>query len=132
MSVRRSLSDPEVIKEFEHPDSRVKGSELMADDRGRTRPRSKKSVRGAAVARPTPPREVEARKFSRELADFLRLGRAHNQYRKLILVAPPQFLGLLRDAIDGPVALSIEATVAKNFCGQHPATIADAVREIMS
>lgn len=132
MTVQGGLGDPEVIKRFEHSESRAKSSGLMADRRARTKPRSKESVRGAAMARPTPPREVEARRFSRELAEFLRLGRAHNQYRKLILVAPPHFLGLLRDAIDGPVALSIEATVAKNFCGRHPATIAEAVKASMS
>jgi len=132
MSVKRSLGDTEVVKEFAHPGIRTASGGLMAGDRGRTRPRRRKVARGASTARPTPSTESEARKFSRELAEFLRLGRAHNQYRKLILVAPPRFLGLLRDVIDGPVALSIEATVAGDFCGKDPAAIAEAVSEVMS
>jgi protein required for attachment to host cells len=132
LSVKRNLGDPEVIKEFEHPESRAKGIELAADDRGRTQPRDKESVRGAAMARPTPPREVEAEKFSRELAEYLRLGLAKNQYRALILVAPPQFLGLLRETIDVQVAKSVKATVAKNFCGERPEAVVASISEIMS
>ena len=51
------------------------------------------------------------------------------EYDELILVAPPAFLGLLRQALDDAVAGSIRATVAKDYTAQTPEIVAARVRE---
>lgn len=109
------LKHGELVREFSHPESRVKGLDIMADDRGRTRVRNKDSVRGAAMEYKTTPHEVEAAAFSRELAEFLRLSRANNEWENLVLVAPPNFLGQLRDSLDGNTLGKVRASVAKNY-----------------
>lgn len=109
------LARAEVLKELEHAESRAKGSDLMADDRGRTAPRSRDAVRRAGVAPSTSPKDVELEKFSRELAEMLRLAHARREYESLVLVAAPHFLGLLRGELDRPVAASVRAALDKDY-----------------
>lgn len=104
-----------LINKLAHPMSRAKGRDIMADDRGRTRPRDKDAVGGSAIAYKTTPHEVEAAAFSRQLADYLRLSRSHHEWRELVLVAPPHFLGLLREALDEPTLHRVRASIAKNY-----------------
>jgi len=68
----------------------------------------------------TPPREVEAQRFARELAELLRLARTRNEYDKLVLVAAPAFLGELRGVLDNTVAGSVRAAVAKDYTQELP------------
>lgn len=118
--MRTPDSAPEVLHELDHPPSRLKGTDLMADDRGRSRPRNRNAQRGGAMEFRTPPREVEAQRFARELAELLRLARTRNEYDKLVLVAAPAFLGELRGVLDNTVAGSVRAAVAKDYTQELP------------
>ena len=109
-----------LLDEREHPASRSKGSELLGDDRGRTRPRNRDAVRGSALSYTTPPKTVEAEAFARELADHLRLAHAHNEFNELVLIAPPQFLGTLRKVLDHGVAASVTASIDKDCTRETP------------
>jgi hypothetical protein len=42
--------------------------------------------------------------FARQLAAKLQHARTENLYERLVLVAPPTFLGLLRSSLDAPTA----------------------------
>lgn len=113
-------SGTQVLHDLEHPASRLKGSDLMADDRGRSRPRNRSAARGGAMDYRTPPREVEAQRFAREVAELLRLARTRNEYDELILVAAPAFLGELRGVFDDTVSRSVRAAIAKDYTQQRP------------
>jgi len=113
-------SAPKVVDERHHPASRAKASDLVAGDRGRTQPRNRNDPRGAAMAYSTPPKEVEAEAFAREITDHLRLALARNEYDHLVLVAPPEFLGVLRALLDGPVSKSVTTSVAKDYTRERP------------
>jgi protein required for attachment to host cells len=115
--------------QLNHPASRAKGIDLMAGDRGRTRPRHKDATRGAAMAYRTTPHEVEAEAFSRELAEYLRLARTRNEYAHLVLVAPPSFLGQLREALDEPTRDCVRASIAKGYTGERPERVLARLRE---
>lgn len=104
----------ECLKEMEHPDSRKKGMELVSDKPGR----QQQSL--AAEARPgmepdTQPKTVEAQRFARELADFLCEARKQNSFTRLLLVAPPNFLGLLREHLDTQTANLVVETLSKDY-----------------
>jgi protein required for attachment to host cells len=53
--------------------------------------------------------------FAKELAQDL--ARAYHQgaFQRLILIAPPRFLGLLRGALDGPLEKAVIGSVAKDL-----------------
>jgi protein required for attachment to host cells len=53
--------------------------------------------------------------FARELADVLRQGRNDHRFTKLVLVAEPRFLGMLREALDDTTAGMVAGTVTKDL-----------------
>lgn len=113
----------EQLQELEHADSRARGRDLTADAPGR-KPVGPVPARsgnhGGAHGRPgaapdTDPKEVEAQKFARELSALLEKGLHDHAYERLILVAPPQFLGTMRDTVSTQVSKHIATTLDKDF-----------------
>ncbi len=97
-SANLQLEKLTAIHSFEHPESRVKVRELLSDDRGRTR--AFPGGNHSAYEAPTDPHQAQGLVFARELGHALRAGRVANRYDHLVVVAPPRFLGLLRDQLD--------------------------------
>lgn len=58
---------------------------------------------------------AEKTRFAREVSDYLEEGLARGSYERLILVAPPQFLGDLRRAIDPAVRNKVSAEIDKDL-----------------
>jgi protein required for attachment to host cells len=55
-------------------------------------------------------KEKEAGRFAHDLAHHLRAGREQGRFRRLYVVAPPHFLGVLRQHVDEhTLALVIES-----------------------
>lgn len=80
---------------------------------GRTIPRAQESV-GAArhIIEPRMTRkDRSAQAFARHIAEPLREAKAHGRYDRLFLVAPPRFLGVLREEIGDPEAASVAGTL---------------------
>jgi len=103
-----------LVQAFEHPESRAKSSELSSDGRGSMQQSAGRGNRPALEPH-TSPKEVEADVFVRELAHFLDSGRTHNSYQNLALVAPPSFLGKLRNTLSAQVMKHVVATVDKDL-----------------
>jgi protein required for attachment to host cells len=101
-------------KELEHLASRAKATELTTDVPGRVRQSFGAGSR-PAMDDPTDPKEVEAQAFAHELADFLEQGLNHNRFEQLVLVAPPHFLGLMREMVSEQVAKRIQWSINKDF-----------------
>ena len=57
----------------------------------------------------------EAEAFAGEIADALRRARNEQRYESLVLVAAPEFLGLLRAALDAPTGQRVAHTIDKNL-----------------
>lgn len=83
---------------------------------------------GSGQQRTTTPRvsvsEQEARYFASELAEKLRLGRNEGQFQQLTLVCAPEFLGMLREAVDDATAKLINAEFTKNIADNPPHDVA--------
>lgn len=99
----------EMVKQFEHPQSREKNSDLVTDRPGHN-PGSGNGHGSFVPA--TTPKEHEADIFALELARELDAGRIGNKYARLVLVASPAFLGQinrhLTDSVKGLVSDSLE------------------------
>jgi len=101
-----------LIKEFEHPESRLKGSDLVSDRPGHYQ--SKGTGHGSFVDK-TDPKTQEAERFSQELVAELESGRTSNQYKNLVLVAAPPFLGALNKHISEPLHNTVIRVIEKDL-----------------
>lgn len=61
--------------------------------------------------------------FAREIADKLEQARQEGRYDKVILVAPPAFLGTLRQALSGQVEKLVARSLDKNLVSATPEEI---------
>jgi protein required for attachment to host cells len=75
----------------------------------------------------------EAALFAKSVARSLDVARTRNEFDRLVLIAAPRMLGLLRNALPAPCRAVVCAEVAKDLVREDPATIAAAVpREAFS
>jgi len=101
-----------LVSEFEHPESRMKGSELVSDRAG--------FVQGvgnghASRQQATDPKQNEAEHFALEIARTLEHGRGQNKYERLILVAGSPFLGILKARLPDQVSTLTSDTLDKDY-----------------
>jgi protein required for attachment to host cells len=101
------------LQDLVHPEARLKGMEIESDRPGRAF--DTRGDQRHAMAPPTEPKHEEAMRFAREVAALLREGFDAHRFRQLCVVAPPQFMGLLRDEIDGPVRAAVKAELSKDL-----------------
>ncbi len=102
------------IKDFTHSASRLRNNELVSDSPGRTFDR--KGYASHGVGSSNEPKKVEAEVFARELVHYLDSHRNNgHHFKKLVLVAPPKFLGLLRSSMSEHLRNLVVAQVSKNM-----------------
>jgi protein required for attachment to host cells len=102
-----------MVKEMRHPESRMHGSELEAD-----RPGTSFQSKGPgkhAMSQQVSPKEHEAWKLSKELADALDHARMEDKFDQLVLVAAPRFLGNMRKTLSDQVNRLVTAELDKNI-----------------
>lgn len=104
----------QLVRELLYPKGRAMAQELVSDEPGRLAKGGGGQVFSAMDPR-TSPHEVEAKHFAAQLAHALHDGRVHNKYESLALVAPPHFLGLLRDGLDPEVGKMVVAAVNSDY-----------------
>lgn len=68
--------------------------------------------------------------FAKQVANHLYNARVDNSLEKLIVVAPPKFLGLLRDKLDGPTQKLVIHTLSKDLSKASLTDIQTAVRDL--
>lgn len=72
----------------------------------------------------------QAKIFAKQVAERLYQARVDNSLEKLILVAPPKFLGLLRDKIDATTSKRIIHTLSKDLSKAAVSDIQQAVGDM--
>jgi protein required for attachment to host cells len=111
-----------LVAERTHPESRAKESELRTDKPGRV----KQSAGSRAALEPTTPRkEVEMEKFARQIAKTLDDALVRKAFDRLVLVAPPAFVGLLRATLPERVEARISTTLEKDYLHVDPHELRD-------
>ena len=114
---------PRELADFLHPAGRQKASDLLADAPARYFRRGRRD-RTSASEPHTPPEQVEEECFARELADELERGRTGNRYERLCIIAPPRFLGRLREAMSKELEKLVSQSVPKDLVALDPASMA--------
>lgn len=79
-----------------HPESRMRDRDLKADRPGRLY-----SMQGEfrTTAEQTPARRLEADRFAQNIAEYLDKNYYERKFERLVLVAAPGFLGMLRSRL---------------------------------
>lgn len=113
----------QLVSELPNPQAKLKDSDAQADQGGR------RSTPSHAVHDTVEPKESPADRasanFARELASRLGAERAEGVYSRLIIVAAPKMLGLLRKNLDAPTEATVVGTVDKNLSAAKPDAIAE-------
>lgn len=96
-----------------HPSSRLRGTDLSSDRAGG---HTGGFGQGAHSFDPrTEAKEHEAETFAKEIADRLESGRTSGQFQKLVLMAPPEFLGVLREELNDELRKLVTGALAKDL-----------------
>lgn len=98
---------------LDHPAGRMRNREIDSDKHGRSFDRWG-SGRHAYSSEDEPTAHVAAQ-FAKFIAALLEEGREHGRYQRLILIAEPRFLGLLRAALPSPTAALVAAELDKDL-----------------
>jgi protein required for attachment to host cells len=101
------------FEEFEYNVGREKGLDLTSDRPGRRYDAGPNHR--SAVGAQTDAREHEEDRFAHSISKMLHDAYNQNAFERLILVAPPQFLGRLRNELRGPIEKAIYGTLAKDY-----------------
>ncbi len=100
----------ETVREFSHPQSRARNSDLLTDRSSQVQ-HARSAQFAPAMTAPTEPKMLEAGEFARILAQELKHASDRHEFDRFALVAPPHFLGLLREALDDEVTGKLVASV---------------------
>jgi protein required for attachment to host cells len=106
------------VEALENPSGRLHEGDLVSD-----RPGSDGGSVGQGrrvLDDKTSARQHEHISFAKQLADRLNAARTDGEFSRLVLAAPPAFLGLLRDNLNKEVMDMVYAQVDKNLV-QQPA-----------
>jgi len=101
-----------LLKEFSHPESRQKGSDLVSDRPGNSN--AKGGGHGTLVPANNP-KQIEAERFAHELAGWLDDERKQNRCNQVMLVADPSFLGLLNKSLNNQTAQLVFKSLNKDY-----------------
>ncbi len=112
----------EELQDLVHPAARLKGTEIEADRPGRAF--DSHGEQRHAMAPSTDPRQEEAMRFAREITDLLRSGLDARRFDQLCVIAPPQFMGLLRETMDDRVRRTVKGELVKDLTREGSGRIA--------
>ena len=111
------------IGDFVHPEARLHEGDLVADQSGSD---------GGSVGQgrhvldnKTNARDTEKTGFAKTLAHRFEAARNEKAFNRLVLIAPPSFLGLLRDNLSDEVMELVTEQIDKNLVQQSASVIRD-------
>ncbi|MDF2529147.1 MAG: hypothetical protein K0Q57_27 [Gammaproteobacteria bacterium] len=101
-----------LLQEIHHPQSRLKRQELISD-----RPGVYRTGGGATGGHPqdVDPKQIEMRKFAKELAEVIDQARTLNRFDHLFIAASPHFYGLLEQHLSGSLKHLIKQVIQKDY-----------------
>ncbi len=104
-----------------HAEGRLKNQDEVSDKQGGLA--GGHGEGGHAFEAPTDLKKYEAEVFAKQIADKLEHGRVNHDYDKLILVAPPAFLGALRQSMNDHVVNLVSSSLDKNLVSETEVAI---------
>ena len=101
------------LADLVHTESRMRGRELDSDRPGRTI--DSKGSRRHAKEPGTSVKVQEATKFAQQISDFIDAERTKNNFADLVLIAAPEFLGILRKSLGREAGKLVRREIDKNL-----------------
>ncbi len=117
-----------LLEVFGHAASRSKASELVSDHSGQ-RSSLGASVHHNALAPSSSPKEVEKGHFGHTLALMLDQGMRSQRFDRLVLVAPPHFLGMLKNELTPELEKHLMVSIDKDLTHIDAPELAERLRE---
>lgn len=102
-----------LLEEIDHPEGHARSREFLSNPSGGIEGAEGAVLRGALE--PQSMKKVEARRFARQLGQRLDRGLAENRFDRVILVAAPEFLGMLRKSLSRGVELKLIDSISKDY-----------------
>lgn len=109
------------LRSFANPEARTPMADMVRDRKPRTQ-ESMGSARHAIEPHTTLDEKISER-FARELEAVLEEGRVQHRYERLVLVAPPGFLGTLNQTLGKQVRGHVVLEVDKDLSALPPREI---------
>ena len=103
----------EEVAALDHPEARMHEQELTSDSSGRRFANAGPKRHG--MSDPVRWKDEHAGKFAREVGKHLEKARVAKAFDRLILAAPPKFLGLLREELAPGTEAALAHTFDKNW-----------------
>jgi protein required for attachment to host cells len=99
-----------LLHEMQHPESRERAAELVADRPGH-------GVGGGhgSFVPATDPKRNEADRFAQEVSRHIEQGRTANSFERLIVVASAPFMGKLNNHLPSPVRNMVSDSIEKDY-----------------
>lgn len=119
----------DLVQEIEHPEGRERNREIDTDRPGR-------SFQSADARRSSMGREEDAHErvvadFARQVAAKLEHARTSHAYDRLVLVAAPRFLGLLRGALDDVTTKLVVGSLDKDLAHCKESELGEHLTELV-
>jgi len=111
--VEHTRSGLKLVSEIDHAAGRLKDSEMGSDRPGRAF--SSAGTGRSAYSPHESAHDHAAKTFANQLAETLRAARNEHRFERLVLVAEPGFLGMLRGALDTATAALVHDEAHKDL-----------------
>jgi protein required for attachment to host cells len=112
-----------VVKELANPEHRLQAQALKSDKPGRAFDRT--GGQRHAVGTSVDPKEQIAIRFAKQVMEQLETDRHRSRFDSLCVVAPPHFMGLLREHMGSSLTQMVRGEVINDLTQQET----DSVRE---
>ncbi len=117
------------ITSMVNPEDRLQKKELRNDKPGRATDaqRGQRHTMGMADN----PKDQVADDFARSIVERLSGDALAKRFDRLCVVAPPRFLGMLRNHMNGPLKASLAGEINKDLTAEAPASIHQHVEPVL-
>jgi protein required for attachment to host cells len=126
--VEHTRSGLKLIEEIDHAAGRLKDNEIESDRPGRAF--SSVGTGRSAYSPHETAHDHAAQTFASQLAQTLRAARNEHRFDRLVLVAEPRFLGMMRGALDGATAALIHDEAHKDLANVPMHDLHSHLREV--
>ncbi len=109
------------VEDFIHTQTRLHDRDLISDRPGRAFDSAGEGRH--AMEQKTDPKKQEAINFAKQLGEHLETARHKGEFGKLVLVAAPAFLGLLRENLHPNTLKSVTVEIDKDWVALNPSQL---------
>jgi len=110
-----------LVQELDNPEGRQASHESHPSaPPGRMQESKTLGARRSSMEPHTTPKEAAGERFAHELSELIDAARHRAQFERLVLVAPPHFLGVLRGLLSSDATAHVTAAVDKDLVAIAP------------